>query len=248
MEIHHHSHGSHGKKNWRSYVWEFLMLFLAVFCGFLAEYQLEHMIEHQREKKYVQSLIEDLKTDQVSIDQHVNSVNKGLLMMDSMIHLLNSPVNLAANSRYLYYWARLAPRLNPLTSNTRTFEQLKNSGSFRLIRNLDVSNRIMAYYEMFPLEHLLETVNETEFNEYKKIASKIFEPSEFLAMEGANDEIIMSDYNPAIRNTDKELLKEFAVFAVYLHGTKKGIIGNDLKLKKAGAELIEYLEQDYHLK
>jgi len=30
MEIHHHAHHA-GKKNWRSYLWEFLMLFLAVF-------------------------------------------------------------------------------------------------------------------------------------------------------------------------------------------------------------------------
>ena len=50
MEVHHHTHATHGKKNWKSYFWEFLMLFLAVFCGFLAEYQLEHVIEHQREK------------------------------------------------------------------------------------------------------------------------------------------------------------------------------------------------------
>lgn len=46
MEVHHHTHHEHGKRNWKSYFWEFLMLFLAVFCGFLAEYQLEHTIEH----------------------------------------------------------------------------------------------------------------------------------------------------------------------------------------------------------
>ena len=42
MEVHHHAHDPaepHHKKNWKSYFWEFLMLFLAVFCGFLAEYQ-----------------------------------------------------------------------------------------------------------------------------------------------------------------------------------------------------------------
>ena len=36
MELHHHAHHE-GKKNWKSYFWEFLMLFIAVFCGFLAE-------------------------------------------------------------------------------------------------------------------------------------------------------------------------------------------------------------------
>jgi hypothetical protein len=51
MEVHHHAHDPavpHHKKNWKSYFWEFLMLFLAVFCGFLAEYQLEHKIERDR--------------------------------------------------------------------------------------------------------------------------------------------------------------------------------------------------------
>ncbi len=59
MEVHHHSnHG--GKKNWKSYFWEFLMLFLAVFCGFLAEYQLEHKIERDRAKEYASLLLVDL--------------------------------------------------------------------------------------------------------------------------------------------------------------------------------------------
>jgi hypothetical protein len=52
MEVHHHTHAAHGKKTWKDYFWEFLMLFLAVFCGFLAEYQLEHIIEHQRAKVF----------------------------------------------------------------------------------------------------------------------------------------------------------------------------------------------------
>src|SRR5450631_2478428 len=63
MEVHHHSHSSHEKKNWKSYAWEFLMLFLAVFCGFLAEYFLEHRIEKEKGKQYVQSMIEDMKSD-----------------------------------------------------------------------------------------------------------------------------------------------------------------------------------------
>ena len=37
MEVHHHAHHEHGKKNWKSYFWEFLMLFLAVSLGFYAE-------------------------------------------------------------------------------------------------------------------------------------------------------------------------------------------------------------------
>jgi len=64
MEVHHHA-GHGGKKNWKSYFWEFIMLFLAVFCGFLAEYQLEHVIEHQREKEYAKALYDELYADSI---------------------------------------------------------------------------------------------------------------------------------------------------------------------------------------
>ena len=247
MEVHHHTHPGHGKKTWKDYFWEFLMLFLAVFCGFLAEYQLEHVIEHQREKQYLQSLYADLKSDQEILSKHIVHVQSGLSMMDSVINILNTPLQIANNSGQLYYLVRLAPRLYPLSTNTRTFEQLKNSGNFRLIKNIHTSNKIMAYYEKFPLVRLLESVNETEFTEYKKVAAKIFNAQVFLSSEGKNDEIKRLSYNPLLRTTNNELLQELSVFAVYMHGTKKGILGNDEALKIAGAQLIEYLQKEYHL-
>jgi len=248
MEVHHHAHNDHtGKKKWTHYFWEFLMLFLAVFCGFLAEYKLEHMIEHQREKQYIRSLIADLETDQEVLSKHITHVNEGLSRMDSMLTILNTPSTLPTHTGELYYLARIAPRLNPLSTNNRTFEQLKNSGSFRLIRNIDISNKIMAYYDRFPIIRLLESINETEFTEYKKIASKIFNPAVFLKMEGKNDMIERTTEDPPLRSMDNELLQELAVFAVYMHGTKKGMLGNDKELKVIGAELIGYLKKEYHL-
>jgi hypothetical protein len=250
MEVHHHpiAIGSHtpGKK-WTHYFWEFLMLFLAVFCGFLAEYQLEHTIEHQREKQYIRSLIADLKNDQETLSQHILHLQTGLSRMDSVITFLNNPVSLADNTGKLYYLARIGPRLNPLSNSNRTFEQLKNSGNFRLIRDINTSNKIMSYYEKFPLVRLLESVNETEFNEYKKIAAKIFDPAVFLKMEGKDGGIIRTTENPPLRTTNDELLQELSVFSVYMHGTKKGLLEVAGQLKLAGAQLIEYLQEEYHL-
>ena len=168
-------------------------------------------------------------------------------MMDSVIDILNMTSLIANNSGQLYYLARLGPRLNPLSTNNRTFEQLKNSGNFRLIGDISISNKIMTYYEKFPLIRLLESVNETEFNEYKKIAAKIFDPAVFIKMEGNNGEIKRTSENPPLRTTDHELLQELSVFSVYMHGTKKGILGADEELKTAGSELIEYLQKEYHL-
>ena len=245
MEVHAHTHSE--RKKWTHYLWEFLMLFLAVFCGFLAEYKLEHIIEHNREKQYIQSLIADLKSDQQILTRHILHVKTGISMMDSVITILNTPLLIANNTGLLYYLARLAPRLNPLSTNSRTFEQLKNSGNFRLIRNLSTSNKIMTYYEKFPLIRLLESVNETEFTEYKKVAAKIFNPAVFIMMEGEHGEIKRTGENPPLRTMDNELLQELAVFSVYMHGTKKGMLKADEELKMAGAELIAYLQNEYHL-
>lgn len=66
MEVHHHA-GHGGKKNWKSYLWEFLMLFLAVFCGFLAEYQLEHKIENDRAKELAKNLFIELQEDSIRL-------------------------------------------------------------------------------------------------------------------------------------------------------------------------------------
>ena len=247
METHaDHLHKSPGH-GWKHYLFEFLMLFLAVTLGFFVENIREHYNEHQREREYIQSLVADLKNDQDVLTHHISHVSMGIAMMDSMINILNTPSQVANNTGELYFLARLAPRLMPLSTNDRTYEQLKNSGNFRLI-DLATSNKIMAYYEKFPIIRLLESINETEFTEYKKAAAKIFYSAIFLKMEGNNDEIKRTSDNPPLQTTDKDLFQEFSAYAVYMHGTKKGILGNIEALKITGAELITYLQKEYQLK
>ena len=247
MEVHHHPDLHHKPKKWKEYFLEFLMIFLAVVMGFFAESYREHLTDQSKEKEYILSLIEDLKSDQTILSQHILHVKSGLSMMDSMIFLLNTPSLITDKSAQLYYFARLAPRLKPLSLNNRTLEQLKNSGNFRLIRNLATSNKIMNYYEKLPLIQLLGSINETEFTEYKKVAAKIFDPNIFIKMEDDNGDIKRITDNPQLRNADNELLKELSVFSVYMHGTKKTVIKTDDDLKIEGADLIKYLQKEYHL-
>lgn len=247
MEVHKHPHHITHKKKGGEYLLEFFMLFLAVFLGFLAENLREHQVEKEREKQYIESLVEDLKADQLSLSEHIATVSNGILMMDTLITQLSHPADIAAHTGDVYYLGRLAPRLRPLTISNRTYEQLKNSGNFRLIHNLDVSNKIMSYYERLQLVRLLESINETEFTEYKKTAARIFDPAIFVSIEGKNDEIIRPTGNPPLRTTDKDNLQELAVFTVYMHGTKKGMVTASNELRTAGGQLIKDLEAAYHL-
>jgi len=110
MEAHHHSQtldpDSHrGRKKWTHYLWELLMLFLAVSLGFFVENQREHYVEHQREKQYMQSMIEDLKSDTAQFAANRNLRQNRIEKIDSLIFLLGYD-NYKANGNAIYYFAR----------------------------------------------------------------------------------------------------------------------------------------------
>ena len=147
MEVHHHSHNSHGKKNWKSYFWEFLMLFLAVFCGFLAEYQLEHKIEKERARKYMYDMVENLKYDTIRYNRNlVNNETIGM-QLDSFRAAISVAIKGQINGNRLYELWLKCSSFNSVVFNRTAITQLKNSGSFRLIKNNVLSSSISDYYE-----------------------------------------------------------------------------------------------------
>src|SRR5436190_6467707 len=175
MEVHHHpklentAHGGTGKR-FKEYFLEFVMIFLAVTIGFFAENLREHLSDSNKEKEYIKSLVQDLKIDQQVLSQSTSTLQSGIDMMDSLVIILNNPLQISENTAELYYLARLSPRLQPLLINDKTFEQLQNSGNFRLIKNIGTSNKIVEYYKQLTLVRLLETINENEFTQYKDVA------------------------------------------------------------------------------
>src|SRR5690349_19169791 len=87
MEVHHHTHHAHDTRNWKSYFWEFLMLFLAVTLGFFVENQREHYIEHLRAREFSKSLIQDLQHDISAIHRHQKTASNFVMLADSIINL-----------------------------------------------------------------------------------------------------------------------------------------------------------------
>ena len=248
MEVHHHAHHDHGKKNWKSYFWEFLMLFLAVFCGFLAEYQLEHKIERDRELQFIKSLRADLQDDVKSLETMIELERQGVKKLDTLINLLNSPGLAKQHGDELYYVARVGPRSNPFANNSRTFDQLKYSGGFRLIRSAESSDKIMSYYNQFSPIRLLEDNFNHEFDNYKRIAAKILDPGILRRQEDSNGEIQRSNDNPSLITYDAGMLKELGFHTLQMNGSRRSKIFLLEKMKKSGEVLILYLNDKYHLK
>ncbi len=246
MEVHAHTHTA--RKKWTHYFWEFLMLFLAVFCGFLAEYQLEHKIEKDREKQFITSLSADLQDDIKNLDAVITFEQLGIAKLDTLMYLLNNADVAKQKGDQLYYTARIGPRSNPFANNSRTFDQLKYSGGFRLIRNAASSNKIMEYYNLFSPIRLLEDNYNHEFDNYKRVAAKILDPAILRRQETDKGVIVRSMDNPSLRTYDAELLKELGFHTLQMNGSRRSKLMILESLKKGAEELMAYLKSKYRLK
>jgi hypothetical protein len=144
MEVHHHTHHAHDKRNWKSYFWEFLMLFLAVTLGFFVENQREHYIEHVRAEEFSKSLIQDLQNDRAAIQVQKKSASMYIAIADSLLYLSQARLEGPASSQFSFY-TRFMYWTAPIVWNRATFEQIKNSGSLRYFKDQQLLEKLMKY-------------------------------------------------------------------------------------------------------
>lgn len=246
MEVHHHTHAAHGKKNWKSYFWEFLMLFLAVFCGFLAEYQLEHKIERDREKKFIQTFIEDLQLDTSAINNNLAFQKRKRDQLDSLTYLLREQ-KIKGYENELYYLGRILVRTTRFQSSDRTITQLKYSGSLRLIRNANAADSIMSYHKL--VDYILQNVDDEriERRAADPLLAAIFDPFVFDSMLDEFNNVNKPTNNPPLRSYNPALQQDFAYCINQIKGSNI-IITTRLKLLQEKAKnIIEFLKEEYTL-
>ncbi len=243
MEVHAHAHTN--RKKWTHYLWEFIMLFLAVFCGFLAEYQLEHVIEHNKEKQFIQSFVEDLKTDTASIRQTLIGRIQKLELIDSLMFLLSNQ-KIKGYERDLYYYGRTLIRTANFQSNDRTIIQLKNSGSLRLIRNEQAADSMISYQKLVEKIAGSQEDERNERHDVFPILTRIFNPFVFDKMVTLKG-IERPDDNPPLRSYDSNIQQDLAAYVHTIRGSHFILIGRLETLNTKAANLIELLKREYHL-
>ena len=248
MEVHHHPDLHHNPKKWKEYLLEFLMIFLAVTMGFIAE-NIREIISHgEIEKVYLKSLVQDVKDDIRTINDQQKIFDQRVILLDSLIEILDASA-ITQNTGNLYYYARLATKSNTFSGNTRTFDQMKNTGGFRLIKNNEVAETIMSYYSILQQIKQLElTGEEGELNEYRKIAVQIFNADIFNQINSTSMNLVTrpSD-NPPLRTNDKKLLGDLAGWVHYIKNTRIGIYQYKKDLFEKGEILIRQIQKEYNL-
>ncbi|ESU26369.1 hypothetical protein FLJC2902T_28550 [Flavobacterium limnosediminis JC2902] len=240
MEAHPHVHHN-GKKNWKAYFWEFLMLFLAVFCGFLAEYRLEHVIEHNREEVLMYSLTEDLQTDYTQLETYIGWRTETDGEFDSIVKMLAKPTR-DENTYHLYKFTNNATlRFGLPDISERTILQLKNAGGLRLIRNKAVSNAINKHY--MNVNRMKSTYETERFVRLKLLDSRanLFDASVFIQPEIPREGI-------KLMTNDYVIINHFMSDVLAAKQLNKRLIGELDQVKKSSAHLKQLIEKEYPIK
>ena len=140
MEVHHHPDLHHRKKNWKEYFLEFLMIFLAVTLGFFAENLHEHFTNNEIEKNNIESVVKNLADDTSQLINVIKFNETRLNGIDSLLSLKKLDIRDTSVKKNIYYYGLLyAGYFLDFISNDATIEQMKTSGSLRLIKKQNIS-------------------------------------------------------------------------------------------------------------
>ena len=246
MEVHHHPNLHHLAKKWKEYFLEFLMIFIAVTLGFFAESFREHLVEKSREKESIESFIEDLKSDTAAIRPlliflHTRKMEK----LDSFMLLLESQ-KIKGYENSLYYFGRILIRNSTFQSNDRTIRQLKNSGSFRLIRNKQAVDSIISYDKEVEGIYGNQLDEQEERKSVYPVISRMFSPFVFDKMVTV-DGIRRPTGNPPLSSYDPKIQLELA-HSIHLLKGSMYLITNRLDLLNTKAvNIIAFLKKQYQL-
>lgn len=252
MEVHHHAHhpaAPHHKKNWKSYFWEFLMLFLAVFCGFLAESYHVHLVNNGIEKRNIKLVIDNLKDDTAKLKYCIRANEQSIKWLDTLISFRNlQNTDTLYSNTFNNLFMKVIPNYT-FFSNTAAIDQMKFSGSLRLVKNEEVLSGIFKY------EGMNEFLSINRANIATRSEQMIENASTFLNMQDVasnagvqflQDSQIKSPKH--IANSQQNIFKFFND-VIIRKATLEIIWIPQMHEQQENAEiLIELLEKEYNMK
>ena len=131
------------KRNWTSYIKEFLMLFLAIVLGFFVENQREAYVENKSAKVLAQSMLEDLEQDRKALQEGVRFMEEKDQNMDEFLHMLHTPGE-DWDTVAFYKSITMVFSTFPFSPTDGTYSQMKSSGTLRYFDQRLV-NKMNAY-------------------------------------------------------------------------------------------------------
>jgi len=248
MEVHHHPHA--GNKAWKEYLLEGLMIFVAVTMGFFAENIRESIENNETEKRNIEIVLNNLKNDTTRLVQSIENNTKKIAILDKLT-AFNVPHALPKDS--IQTLISLIYQCGPFydfISNDAAIEQMKSSGTIRLIHKQGVLDSILHY------EYINKLIGNTQaacqqWNYEAHINHTKLDKSVLgIDMPSAASAISMSAmtsgnlYLKQQKALALQCFEEFAVVRYILSTETVPLLQQQLA---NGSRLIQLLEKEYHL-
>jgi hypothetical protein len=244
MEVHHHP--SVHKKNFKEFFLEFVMIFLAVSLGFIAENMRESISNHEQEKHYVQSLINDLNEDTVTMNIVLKENKRKIDSLIQLAHLSNSDFSKVENIVKLYSRSHMIGDYSLFKSNDATMMQLKTSG-LQFIKKDHVADSIAGYDVKLKIVFAAEEI-------YTNATNAGLEASQQLMDLSATDDTTYFDTSTGFKNVmlplyedNKSSLPRFFNKIDFEIGATRLYIMNIERVLPYAERLIAYLKKEYDI-
>lgn len=248
MEVHHHAHHGHEKKNWKSYFWEFLMLFLAVFCGYLAESYHTHSVNKEIEKRNMELVVDNLKDDVEKFKISINYHEQKAKILDTLIsYRSNTSVDTLNSQRFGYLFSKSI--YNPVfVSNTAAIDQMKSSGSLRLVKDKVILESIFQYVSMSNLLSMdRDRLNNTDDLWIENASA--FLDMQYLARSRKLTFLGNNTLKPQNFTASNQQIQQFFNYAIMRKSILEVLLIPRMNEQQKNAEdLIKLLEKEYEIK
>ena len=239
MEVHKHPHHVTHKKKWGEYLLEFLMIFLAVTAGFFAENFREHLSNNSKEKEYMHSLLLDLESDTAIINKCINYNIRVYKNDSTLLNLLNHPANDISIQSELFKDFSEASNFWVDFNEPKTFEQLKSTGDYRLIKNKIVLDSMSKYYQQVSRDNIFRNEIQSQLQLTYNLADKIFDAYAFENNLNHQTTFIAADL---------QLIREYSNKLNHLLNSYKEFVLHMEMLKQKANNLSLIIKKEYHLK
>ena len=256
MEVHHPHHISH-KKNIKEYLLEFIMLFFAVSLGFFAENLREIQIENHRAKEFLELFRNEVSDNNKMIDSIIKEATPLLMSNEKLCYELSSNPS-------EFSLEKIADTLNMwvyrFSNDKRIFDQMKNSGALRYIKDQRLIDLITAYESEADLAEFRAFDQETsQWKEWWLFINENM-PSSFMMKVITHKRLtslnnLNPDFNMLYENNigainkkiktasiDERTKEKFINFLSHRVSLQKISMANYIRVKSRGKHLVEELE------
>lgn len=252
MDVHYLPSNRH-LKSLKEYILELIIIFLAVILGFIANDFRDTYVEKSKAKEYATLLYNDLNMDNSSIQRVYNEKAWIELKYDSVETILATK-NIYEFNEFIYYVERYLSNTTKFTTQDITYQQLRNSGNSKYIKDINLYIKIANYYTLYDQYNAIETGYGGSYRkDLTGIESTLFNPRDLTSLDNTK---ASNFYNLALRPAiplkpiirDIENLK---LFYIKIDEAKKHANNTKLllqKQKEVGLDIMKVLKEEYQLK